>query len=167
MSALYLLCGLPGCGKTTWANHFKKTHPNTLVISSDAIRIELHGDQQNFSSEGKVWEIFDSRIEEYALKEEDINVIADSTNLRNVYREHYAEKAAHYDKKYLVFFDVPFEICAFQNKLRTPDKVVKDEAMLHLKNEWEPLSEKVISLYDEVIFCTDITDAAKEHFAIK
>lgn len=166
MSTLYLLSGLPGCGKSTWAKKFKEAHPNTYIVSSDAIRIELHGNQQNFTSEGKVWEIFDERLDQYALQG-DVNVIADSTNLLDKFRKYYADHAIHFDKKYLVYFDIPFEICAFQNKLRTPDKVVNDKAMEHLRNEWEPPSEEVKTLYDEVIVCKDITEEAKEHFSIK
>ena len=40
MSAtLYLLVGVPGAGKTTWAMQ----HPKLVHISSDAIRKELFG----------------------------------------------------------------------------------------------------------------------------
>ncbi len=46
-SALILTIGIPGCGKTTWVNEYLKKYPNgTYVISTDAIRLELTGNEQ-------------------------------------------------------------------------------------------------------------------------
>lgn len=42
-SLILLTIGIPGSGKTTWVNEYKKAHPLTYVISSDEIRKELYG----------------------------------------------------------------------------------------------------------------------------
>ena len=66
MKTFILLAAVAGCGKSTWANNFKKDHPNTFIVSSDELRKELGGDYQNFDHEKEVWELFFSRIEGYA-----------------------------------------------------------------------------------------------------
>ena len=37
-STVYILCGLPGSGKSTWC---KKYHPKLPIVSRDIIRAEL------------------------------------------------------------------------------------------------------------------------------
>ena len=51
---LYMLVGLPGCGKTTIANRIIESDPTVVHISSDAIRGRLWGDEncQNNPSKG-------------------------------------------------------------------------------------------------------------------
>lgn len=45
-SKLILTIGIPGAGKTTWVQQYKKQHPLTFVISTDALRKELTGCEQ-------------------------------------------------------------------------------------------------------------------------
>ena len=50
MAKLIILCGLPGCGKSTYAENYKAVDDaifegNTVIHSSDAIRKELFGDE--------------------------------------------------------------------------------------------------------------------------
>lgn len=42
-SVLILTIGIPGAGKTTWVNTYKKTHPRAFIISTDEIRKDLTG----------------------------------------------------------------------------------------------------------------------------
>lgn len=45
-SVLILTIGIPGAGKTRWVEEYKKNHPLTYVISTDAIRKEVTGVEQ-------------------------------------------------------------------------------------------------------------------------
>ena len=56
-----------------------------------------------------------------------------------------------FDKHILVCFNIPFEICLKQNKMRDPEKVVEDYAMKKLMDEYEAPDEKTIASYDEYI----------------
>lgn len=38
MSKVYILCGLPGSGKSTWARWKVSQEPNTIIINRDALR---------------------------------------------------------------------------------------------------------------------------------
>ena len=41
MQTIYMLCGLPGTGKSTWAG--KKSDKSTLIVNRDSIRTMIHG----------------------------------------------------------------------------------------------------------------------------
>lgn len=76
---LWIMCGLSGSGKSTIAAQIANENPNTIIVSSDAIREELTGNENDQSKNEDVFKIFHKRIREYLIKE--INVIADATNL--------------------------------------------------------------------------------------
>ena len=116
MKIVYVLTGIPGCGKTTWANNFKKNHPRTFVISSDDIRYEIGGAYQYFKEEERVWNIFFTRANKIALTEADFNLVLDSTCLTNFKRKNFLLRLTGFDKKILVYFDIPKEVCIERNK---------------------------------------------------
>ncbi|MDO5329914.1 MAG: ATP-binding protein [Bacillota bacterium] len=151
MRTLILLSGLPGSGKSTWAKRFCHEYPKAKVVSSDAIRLREFGAVQNFDHEKDVWRIFLEEINGYAESDPDAVVIADSTNLSNYYRKYYFEATPNFEKHMLVYFDIPFEICQAQNKLRPSNRVVSDEAMKRLSGELEKPSSEIMSLFDEYI----------------
>ena len=151
MRTLYLLSALPGSGKSTWARRFQQEHDHVYIVSSDDIRIELFGRADDFSNEPLVWETFLNRIHQYAEQDKDANVIADSTNLTNFYRDYYREQTPEFDKHILVVFDIPLEDVFAQNRMRKKEKIVPEEAMRKMAAQYEPLDNKVADAYDEVI----------------
>jgi len=77
---LYILAGVPGCGKTTWAT---KLLPGVWV-SSDAIRQEMFPDEYDATHNAAVFARFYKVIDKHLLNGWD--VIADATNLRSFAR---------------------------------------------------------------------------------
>lgn len=75
---LYVMVGLVGSGKTTYANKLKK-EKNCVLLSSDTIRKELFGDENSQIDNTKVFEEMHKRMKEYLNN--DINVIYDATNV--------------------------------------------------------------------------------------
>lgn len=75
MNKLYTMIGIPGSGKSTIA----KQIPNTVVISSDAIRKELYGAEEIQGNGKQVFDLVYKRIGEELAKEND--VVFDATNL--------------------------------------------------------------------------------------
>lgn len=76
MSAtLYLLVGVPGAGKTTWAIQ----HPKLVHISSDAIRKELFGKEMTLQGYRRVHRIMMERALGYLSAGQD--VVLDSAHL--------------------------------------------------------------------------------------
>lgn len=78
MKTLYLLCGCPGSGKSTWAQeHLAKQ--GGCWVSRDTIRFELVAeDEPYFSQEQKVFKRFIAKIQEQL---ENDSVFADATHL--------------------------------------------------------------------------------------
>ena len=69
MKTLLMLSAIPASGKSTWAKEYQKDHPQTYIISSDEIRLELcNGVYSDQSKQALVWETFEKRIHEYAQR---------------------------------------------------------------------------------------------------
>ena len=78
MPKLYVMCGISGSGKTYWTEHnFNVAADRT--VSTDCIRGELWGDENDQQQPEKVFETAFNRIT-YYLKAE-YNVFFDATNL--------------------------------------------------------------------------------------
>ena len=157
-----LLSAIPGSGKSTWARKYASKHPHTVIISSDEIRVELFGKVNDFRDEKLVWETYLNRLNESYDIADDVTVIADATNLQNRDRKYYHDMTPKFDRHVLVLFDVPYEICWIQNKMRTGDRVVPDAAMEKLRLEMEKPTPEILSLYDEVIVVTDVAKAIEK-----
>lgn len=84
---LYLMCGIPGIGKSTWLqNHEHSFKGSTKIISRDKIRFELLGeDEDYFGKEDKVWAEYVKQAKE-SLKYNE-NTILDATHLTKASRE--------------------------------------------------------------------------------
>ena len=81
MSWLYIMCGVSGAGKTTFAKQY--FDENIKYISRDEIRFSLVSpEEEYFSKETQVFKIFTNRIQK-AL-DEGFDVVADATHL-NMY----------------------------------------------------------------------------------
>ena len=87
MKTLIIMSAIPASGKSTWAAKYQATHPNTYIVSSDAIRMELNGgDYTNYTKQDLVWKTFSERIHEYG-KIEGATVILDALNGLNIIRK--------------------------------------------------------------------------------
>lgn len=153
MRKLILLSALPGAGKSTWANNYKRLNSNELVyiVSSDEIRKELGGSYQYFKEEEKVWRLFLERANSYAKENENVTVILDSTNLTNHYREMYFHQTPGFDRHVLVYIECDYQLACVRNLQRAEEKIVPQFAMEKLNKELEMVDEKTSSLYDEYI----------------
>ena len=151
MKTVYILSGVPGCGKSTWAEKFNNTHSNTKIIASDDIRYEVGGSYQYFKEEAKIWRIFFSRINELSKNEKVTNVILDSTCLTNLKRRDFLRKISGYDHKVLVFFNVSPDVCRARNKMHIIGKIVPDEPLNNMIKNIETPDKTILLLFDEYI----------------
>lgn len=84
MAKLIILCGLPGSGKSSYAENYKAVDDAfcsdiTVIHSSDAIREELFGDAGSQEDNGKVFELMRKRTREDLKAGK--TVIYDATNI--------------------------------------------------------------------------------------
>ena len=155
MKTLIMLSAIPASGKSTWAKNYRNTHEETYIVSSDEIRMEVcNGNYHDQSKQALVWEVFDQRIHEYALKSENATVILDALNDVNVVRLKYLTSTPEFDKKILVLFPSTLEKSHEYNAKRADDVRVPDNIIDMLYNKFEEPSQEVLDLVDEVIEVT-------------
>ena len=151
MKTLIMLSAYPASGKTTWAKQYQKDHPNTYILNSDDIRMELTGGNYHDRSKQKeVWELFDKRIQEYG-EIDGVTLILDALNDVNEVRLKYLKATPQYDKKILVMFPSTLERSLEFNSRRPEECRVPDHIIRSLFEKFEQPNEEVLSYIDEII----------------
>lgn len=141
MNNLYILCGIPGCGKSTWvrnrmAENTSSTDPKWEYVSRDEVRFSMVKEEDDyFSKEKQVFNEFVKRICEKLDDAWVTNVIADATHLNEVSRNKLINSIRRQRPNKplnitMVYFDVPVEVCKFRNakrqgRARVPDNIIE------------------------------------------
>lgn len=124
--AFIVLVGLPGSGKSTFAQEFK-TKFGYVVISSDDIRKESYND---VNAQEHNNEVFDEMLKR-SIKclQNNENVIYDATNVGSKKRIHLLNSIKRYTNNIICyFFATPYEMCIERNNKRerkVPEEVIK------------------------------------------
>lgn len=135
---LIILMGIPGCGKSTFAARMFENH----VVSSDAIREKLTGDEANQVENDTVFTLFHERIEEILYRR--MTAIADSTALTPEARERLRLCArSHEASTHLILFD---NCAAAKVRNRTRPNPVPDDVMRRM---WDRFQVAKSSVYHE------------------
>lgn len=142
---LYVLCGLPGCGKST----FCKTI-SAHILCADTIRGELFGDESIQSNPALVFSTLYHRCDEFLAKGED--VVIDATGLRRRDRAEALKHAKKYNAETtIIIFRTPVEVCMSRNANRA--RVVPAEVyprMVKLFNEQYPTADEGFDHFVEI-----------------
>lgn len=111
----WILCGIPGSGKTTLARKLSKKH-NAHVISGDDISDELFGGDPSRKSWGPIWDRLAELIEENCHR----NIIIDGVHASKGYRAETATLLRSYGYRdiELVVLDVALSKALWQNTQR-------------------------------------------------
>ena len=121
MTTLYVMCGAPGSGKSTWAHEFQKGR-DINYISRDQIRLSIITDEEHYFSHED--EVYDKFVDEIALGLQTSDVIADATHLSHGARlKLYSALAARgmtYDKYQIIFVQMGTDVeeCVRRDELR-------------------------------------------------
>ena len=130
-----MLIGLPqpGCGKSTYAKNILKEDSSVIIVSSDAIRKELYGSEEDQSHNQEVFnEVF--KRTRAAIKDNK-HCIIDATNLSRKRRIAFLKQFDNCEKRATVFA-VPFEVCCERNNSR--ERIVPQYAMDRMYRSFEP-----------------------------
>lgn len=121
MTTLYVMCGAPGSGKSTWAHEFQKGR-DIDYISRDKIRLSIITDEEHYFSHED--EVYDKFVDEIALGLQTCDVIADATHLSHGARlKLYSALAARgmtHDKYQIIFVQMGTDVeeCVRRDDLR-------------------------------------------------
>jgi predicted kinase len=112
MLKIIILSGVPGSGKSTWANWYIKHNWNSAIVSRDDIRENYfpHPYVYTGENEEKVTEIFDSQVTK--LMDNGWEIILDNTHASDYWLNTTLNKCKALSfrngyKVYIKFFDVP------------------------------------------------------------
>ena len=130
MANLYLMCGVPGAGKSTFLkNHIKKE--NSIIISRDKIRFSIvKPDEEYFSNEKEVVKIFWEQINK-ALAENK-NVFVDQTSLTPRSRKWLLQHITGYEHASVIWIDENLETCLKRNEERRGTRSYVPENTIHI-----------------------------------
>lgn len=136
---LLVLVGIPGSGKSTWAQQMQKDH-GCRVISSDEIRLELFGDLQSAQTPRHHQEVFrlvHRRLLE-ALRNGEV-AVCDATNLYPRARRPLYELAREAGVPAEIVFFGDHDLAKERNALRKGGERVPDEPMERMQKAVEKM----------------------------
>lgn len=136
---LWLMCGIPGSGKSTWIQkHLHTFSGYTKVVSRDAIRFSLLSeDDEYFAKENKVFKKFIAEIID-GLKNCE-NTIADATHLNSSSRGKLLRNLKEHLKDVeinAIVINTCLEVCLKRNNKRTGRKRVPEAALRNMFNSF-------------------------------
>ena len=133
MADLFLMCGVPGAGKSTFLkNRVKKD--SSVIISRDVIRFSIvKPDEEYFSHEDEVLKIFWGQINK-ALAENK-NVFVDQTSLTPKARKWLLQHVNGYDHANLIWIDEDIQTCLERNEMRRGTRAYVPRSVIRRMNE--------------------------------
>ena len=148
MNVLIVMCGLPGSGKSTYANYLTESG-HFECVSTDQIRKRFYGNE-NIQGNGK--EVFDTaflHLQTYGLSKK--NCVFDATNITPRARRRVVQECRpYYDLIICKYIDTPLDVCLHRNSQR--ERVVPKEVILRMyKNFTLPSREEGFDYIETVI----------------
>ena len=157
MSRLIVCRGIPGSGKSYWANEYVKQHPDTKIVNRDTLRLLHPG-----LGEAAIRTMRDALIDEYLS--DGYTVISDDTNLIPKTYDHLVTLGRSHGAEIITqtFYDVDIAECVRRDAARPNPvgaKVVKSfvKYLREAQNVRQPLVDVTSSLPKAIISDLDGT----------
>ncbi|MDZ8051242.1 MAG: AAA family ATPase [Aulosira sp. ZfuVER01] len=124
------MIGLPGSGKSTWAKKLATKCPQMLLISTDAIRGLLFGDEEIQGSWLLIWQEIQRQLQQATILGK--TTIYDATNAQRGYRREIIALARDLGFSQIIgiWADTPLWLCLARNQKR--DRQVPEEIILRM-----------------------------------
>ena len=162
MTTLYVLSGLPGAGKSTWARD-NANRLQATVVCSDDVRCDFEADGRDPSDGDAVFAEVARRARR--LLEADRSVIVDATHFQRSVRTYLRQLGIGIEvRRVAIWFDVPLEICLQRNAERSGltfgDRRMTDDFVRGLADAFEPPAQDE---FDEIIRVSRYSSAANTY----
>lgn len=131
MAKVYVMCGVPGSGKSTYA-HSIADDLDAIVVSSDDVRAELYGDASCQANPARVFNEVYRRAHE--IVDSNLSVIIDATNIKRKDRRRIV-KEFPYNEIVALVMNTPLEVCLERNENR--DRVVPRDVIRKMYDNFE------------------------------
>lgn len=133
LPSLYFMVGISGSGKSTIAGDLSNAL-NIKVISSDAIRYEIYGDENIQDNPQRIFNILHKRVKEELKNGR--SVIYDATNLSMKRRVAFLKETKNiYCEKICIIVNTPFSECVLRNELR--ERTVPYDVLIRQRNSFQ------------------------------
>lgn len=131
---LYLMMGVPGSGKSTYAKNILKD--GDIYISRDEIRYSLLTEEDDyFAKENEVIKTFIDNIDKSLVNEEYCgNVYADATHLSPKSRAQVLNQLKNKDKISAIYLDIPLDLILERNAQRKGRALVPENVVRRMYN---------------------------------
>ncbi len=162
---LFMLMGIPGCGKSTYAKRLsdnrKATGRKVCIVSTDAIRQEVYGDENDKEHNADVFGIAKHRIQAALAK--GIDVIFDATNISKKRRMLFMRDFdSTICKRVCCAIMTEYDECVRRNGSR--DRVVPEYVIRRMYTNWEP--PHYHDGFDEVYFISGQDGEHSEKYSL-
>lgn len=126
---IIILVGIPGAGKTYYAQSYIHTHDNTIHLSSDGIRAELYGNETVQGDPNQVFSLMQKKT--VKALEQGRDVIYDSTALTRKDRSHIIKACSNIARIECHIIWAPIKTCIERDaaRSRTVGKEVIDKML--------------------------------------
>lgn len=127
MSKMYVVIGIPGCGKSTYIqNHIKE---NEIIVSRDKIRFSVLKDNDDyFSKESEVYDKFIEQIDAAIAAQKDVWVDQTSLN-RKARNKLFSRLNKKPDEIIGIYFNIPITVALQRNAQRSGRALVPEDAI--------------------------------------
>ena len=131
---LYLMMGVPGSGKSTYAKNILKY--GDIYISRDEIRYSLLTEEDDyFAKENEVIKTFIDNIDKSLVNEEYCgDVYADATHLSPKSRAQVLNQLKNKDKVSAIYLDIPLDLILERNAQRKGRALVPENVVRRMYN---------------------------------
>jgi predicted kinase len=150
IKSLYILIGIPGAGKSYYAQKYLRDK-DTIIVSADEIREMVYGSYKFSESTNKdIMKIAKQKIEEGLLC--NINVVFDATNTNKNNRKQIVRIGKKYNVQIIaIVFKTSVSECIKRNELRSLERRVPKNKILMMAS-FDSNINKLEEGFDDIIY---------------